>query len=377
MGRTSLDIAKRFMKRRKFGEALSILEEGLSTLEESLSIRGKELSADEYSERCKGLFDYYLTAGIACLYLGDTGNAKAYFEKANRISLTNTLLMNAFAVLYLRRGDTIRATQKYIEVQEADPENELAKRGLDFLEKKGTPEEIVRLLDSGEIEKFYPPLGVNPDIIGFSILAGVFGVLLALGILFFSGKHTGSSRNVDWSGYTSVQNYSNIFDDDADTVYELKDSEIKKSWKKIKSFIEEERDNAARVEINRLLNSNASSEVKNQVSEAEKLLEEPDLMNLKDSFTIQQVLEEPVLYSGCFVYWEGRVMNEVVESGLYQFDLIIEDNNNNKMLGIPVKFDFVPLPPVDSRKPIKIFGSINFEGGRVFIRERNYYQSVR
>ena len=70
-------------------------------------------------------------------------------------------------------------------------------------------------------------------------------------------------------------------------------------------------------------------------------------------------------------------MNEVVESGLYQFDLIIEDNNNNKMLGIPVKFDFVPLPPVDSRKPIKIFGSINFEGGRVFIRERNYYQSVR
>ncbi|MBQ3670298.1 MAG: hypothetical protein II921_02320, partial [Treponema sp.] len=175
----------------------------------------------------------------------------------------------------------------------------------------------------------------------------------------------------------TVQTYSDYFDDDVDSVYELKDREIKKSWEKMKSFIEEERDNAALVEINRLLNSNASSEVKNQVSEAAKLIREPDLMNLKDNFSLQQVLSEPVLYSGCFVYWEGRIMNEIIDSDGYRFDLIIEDESNNKMLGLPVKFSNVPSPPLDTKRPIRIFGSISLEKGRIFLNERSYYQSIR
>mgnify|MGYP002858373586 CR=1 FL=1 len=358
MSRTALDTAKRFIKRRKFAEALKILEDSTT--------------AEDYKE----VYDYFFTTGVAYLYEGEIGNAKAYFEKANRIRLTDPLLMDMFAVLHLRNRDTINATCKYLEAQDYDPEDVLAKRGLEFLKNKGTPEEIARLLSSGEIKKFYPPLGVNPDIIMFSVLAVVFGVLLAIGILFFNGRLPRSSRNVDWSAYT-VQTYSDYFDDDVDSVYELKDREIKKSWEKMKSFIEEERDNAALVEINRLLNSNASSEVKNQVSEAAKLIREPDLMNLKDNFSLQQVLSEPVLYSGCFVYWEGRIMNEIIDSDGYRFDLIIEDESNNKMLGLPVKFSNVPSPPLDTKRPIRIFGSISLEKGRIFLNERSYYQSIR
>ena len=358
MSRTSLDMAKKCLRRRKFAEALSILE--------------NPATADIYREH----FDYFLTAGIACLYLGDTGNAKAYFERANRIKVTDPMLMDAFAVLHLRRGDTINATRKYIEVQEYDPENVLARRGLEFLEKKGTPEEIARLLDSGEIERFYPPLGFNPDIIALSVGGAALCALLAAGALFLWGRPRAPSRAVDWSGYT-FRSYSDFFDDGADSVYELKDKEIKKSWERLKSLIEDERDNAARVEINRLLNSNASSEVKSRVGEAAKLIDEPDLMSLKDSFTLQQVLQEPVLYAGCFVYWEGRVMNEVVDEGGYRFDLIVEDEGSNKMAGVPVRFASVPLPPVDSKKPIRVFGSVSVEGGRVFLNERSYYQPIR
>ena len=100
-------------------------------------------------------------------------------------------------------------------------------------------------------------------------------------------------------------------------------------------------------------------------------------MSLKDSFTLQQVLQEPVLYAGCFVYWEGRVMNEVVDEGGYRFDLIVEDEGSNKMAGVPVRFASVPLPPVDSKKPIRVFGSVSVEGGRVFLNERSYYQPIR
>ncbi|MBQ3670992.1 MAG: hypothetical protein II921_05885, partial [Treponema sp.] len=165
MSRTALDTAKRFIKRRKFAEALKILEDSTT--------------AEDYKE----VYDYFFTTGVAYLYEGEIGNAKAYFEKANRIRLTDPLLMDMFAVLHLRNRDTINATCKYLEAQDYDPEDVLAKRGLEFLKNKGTPEEIARLLSSGEIKKFYPPLGVNPDIIMFSVLAVVFGVLLAIGIL--------------------------------------------------------------------------------------------------------------------------------------------------------------------------------------------------
>lgn len=360
MRKSTLDKAKILMKKRNFSVALAMLED--STV------------AGYYHQH----FDYFLTAGIACLYLGDVGNAKAYFDKARRLKTTDPTLLNAQAALFLRRGNTIDATMYYLDALQYDPENKLSKFGLDFIKNKGTPEEIARVLDCGEIERFYPPLGLNPDIITFSVFAAILGIAVAFAVLFFSGKFTSkeSSRGIDWEGY-SFSNYSDFFDEDGQSVYVMKDGELKKTWQKMKDLIEVSRDNAARVEINRLLNSNASSELKNQALEAAKLLDEPDLADLKDKFSPNQVLQDPILYSGCFVYWEGRVMNEVVDNNSYHFDLVIESENNTRMMAIPVRFSYVPVPPVDPKKPIKIYGSINFENGRIFLNGKSLFQSIR
>ena len=61
----------------------------------------KEIYEDNY--------EFYLTLGIACLYVGDIGAASSYFQLARRIKLTDTRLLMGQAAIFLRRGDTARA----------------------------------------------------------------------------------------------------------------------------------------------------------------------------------------------------------------------------------------------------------------------------
>ena len=361
MGRSRLDLAKKLLKRRKFAQALSILED--TTI------------ANIYKDD----FNYYLTAGIACMYLGDTGNAKAYFDKARRYRTTDPTLINAQAVLFLRRGDTINASMYYLDVLEYDPENKTAKAALDFIKNKGTPEQIARIVDTGEIRRFYPQLGVNSDIITASVFAVLLGVMIAFSIIFVSNSRRYSSRrNINLDGY-SFTSYSDFMNDNPNDPYFLTDKEIKKSWENIKDLVASERDNAARVEINRLLNSNASTEVKTKVLEVAKSLDVPEFTNIKDTFSLETVLEDPLLYSGCYVYWSGRVMNEVVdnEADKYSFDLFMEDKAKNRMLSVHVVFSQIPAPPVDSEKEIKVYGCINFSDGKIVLSGKTFYQSIR
>ena len=96
MARDVLDLAEKFMKRRQFDKALKFL--------------------DGRAEIYEGNFEYYLLYAIACLYVGDTGAASSYFQKARNIRLTDTNLLLGQAALFLRRGDTDRALQYYLEM---------------------------------------------------------------------------------------------------------------------------------------------------------------------------------------------------------------------------------------------------------------------
>lgn len=67
MARTDLEKAHSLLQRRKFSYVISLLESGNNP--------------EIYRES----FDYFLTGGLACLYLGDTGSAGTYFQRARRI----------------------------------------------------------------------------------------------------------------------------------------------------------------------------------------------------------------------------------------------------------------------------------------------------
>ena len=86
MAKDALSLAWQDMRRRRFATAIKRLEAKKEIYEEN--------------------FEYYLTLGIACLYVGDIGASSSYFQLARRIKLTDTRLLLGQAAIFLRRGDT-------------------------------------------------------------------------------------------------------------------------------------------------------------------------------------------------------------------------------------------------------------------------------
>ena len=105
--------AKRLLNARRFPEVIALLEPLLIDYRDS--------------------FSFYYTLGTACLYVGDIGGAELYYKKARNLKLTDTALINAQAVLFLRRGDVQKAVEYYLEVQEYDSGEPTAKKALDFI----------------------------------------------------------------------------------------------------------------------------------------------------------------------------------------------------------------------------------------------------
>ena len=170
MAKDALSLAWQDMKRRHFATAIKRLE----------------AKADIYEDN----FEYYLTLGIACLYVGDIGASSSYFQRARKIRLTETRLLLGQAAIFLRRGDTARALQYYLEIKENDPLNKTAEEAMEFIRVHGNYDTICRWVDTGKIEQFYPPLGRNPDKVALAAIAGtafLLGCLLTF-IFFPRGK---------------------------------------------------------------------------------------------------------------------------------------------------------------------------------------------
>ena len=188
MAKDALTLAQQDMRRRHFATAIKRLE----------------VRADIYH----GNFEYYLTLGIACLYVGDVGAASSYFQMARRIKLTDTRLLLGQAAIFLRRGDTARALQYYLEIKDLDPLNKTAEQAIEFIRVHGNYDTICRWVDTGRIEQFYPPIGVNPDKIMalvLPVLACLVGVVVAVTICTSTAPSCAAVSVAKWHYVTFAQ----------------------------------------------------------------------------------------------------------------------------------------------------------------------------
>lgn len=369
MSRTDLEKAHSFLLRRKFSEAVSLLESGNNP--------------KIYRES----FSYYMTAGLACLYLGDTGSADAYFQRARHIRTTDPALLNAQAVLFLRRGDTDRAIQYYLDVLEYDPKNKIALSAMEFVKAHGSYEEICRIIDNGEIEKFYPSIGLNPDIVKRISLSVIAGVILA--IILLNSNRIGLSYKLHFSDnvegldqlYLTVEEQKNPQTKDmtGDVYrYVLNDEEILKSYEKAVNYYGDHRENASQVEINRLLNSNASEAIKNNAKIVESYFQEPTFDSLTDNYDYATVASDPVLYIGCWVSWGGRISNVLTEGDSFRCDLLVGYETMERIDGfVPLYFEKAPYPVLDGGRPVKVLARITEKDGKIVLNGRAVYQPLK
>lgn len=364
MSRSVLDTAHTLLKRRKFALAISILESN------------SEIYEDD--------FDYYIALGTACLYVGDAGSAAAYFGKAREIKLTDTNLLLGQAAIFLRRGDTERAVQYYLEILENDPSNPTAKEAMDFIRTHGEYTEICKYVDNGKISRFYPPLGVNPDVIRNIFLAAAAACIVIVTAARFmpKPKHTsiGPRANLQKLELTSDEQRNPQEKDLSGTVVQfiLSKEQINKSYEDAMQYFQDKRDNACLVELNRLLNSNASSTIKQKANVLMTYLAEPTFDSLLDNYTYKQVAENPVLYLDTWVIWSGRISNaEDLANGAWRCDLLVGYENMKNVEGIvPLTFDPAPVPPIDGERAVQILAKVGLDSGHITIKGKSVYQPL-
>ncbi len=361
MSKDVLSIAWRYMKRRRFALAIRILEGRSEIYEEN--------------------FEYYLMLGTACLYAGDIGNATMYYQKARKIKLTDTRLLLGQAAIFLRRGETDRALQYYLEARENNPSDKICRNAISFIKSYGDYETICRWVDSGRITQFYPPLGANPDkIIAFSSVAAGILVLVFAVSLFLKKADVYNGPRLDLSELelSSDEKINSQEKDLSSGTYNyiLSDKDITRSYENALNYFQLHRDNKAQVEINRILNSNASVQIKQKANVLMGYLVEPTFDSLTDNPSYTEFYNEKPLYLDCWVAWGGRVSDAVEsESGKFTCRLLVGYEKMRNVEGIiDVVFDVNPEFAPD--QPVKILGKISNDGGHYYLKGKAVFQSV-
>ena len=319
-------------------------------------------------DRYYGSFKYHYLCAVICLHSGNFIEAKENFDLARKVKITDNSVKLGHAVLYLKRMNTVQAVNYYLEVQEEEPKNKIAKRALSVIRNYSSNESLSDWLSSGKIKKLFPAIpfpsiSLKTVISAVSILAAA--ALITCGVLSFlniipgpfkprqtrsTAEYTlsGSERNdpVEVGGY-----YRNILTrDEAISLYD-----------RALSLFAEYRDDAAKVYLNRILESNASEAVKNRARLVINNMTVPgfDNFNRNDNPSYNDVRSEPVFFRDVHVIWSGMATNVAVTDEYTRFDLLIGYDTRTTLEGIvPVTFN-TPVA-INPERPLEVLGRITF-----------------
>lgn len=139
--------------------------------------------------------------------------------------------------------------------------------------------------------------------------------------------------------------------------YTMSEEELKNSAEGVLDLLNQYRDNLARREMNRLLNSNAPEDLKEKIRFLDGYIQEPGFATLKDNFAYREVIADPPLYQDCHVIWRGRAANIVVESDAVLFDLLVGYEDETVLEGIvPVRCAFAV--DLQENRKVEVLGRV-------------------
>ena len=308
-------------------------------------------------------FNYCYLTGMCHLYSRAHGNALANFRKAREIKMRDPMVLLGLAALYLNHGDTERAVDTYLEVLEIDEHNKLAAKALNIIRKNPGPENIASWIDRGRLHTLFPPFPKIPSSGRRTLkifLAAIPVLVLALGMAFYTGFFSFGNRNTR-EAPLGIE----LLEEDLNAPMQLEGSfryvmtrtEINNYYNEARRFFASYNDERARVNLNRILESNGPEPVKNKARLLVSYLETPGFDTLKDRFSYTEINTEPVLYRGCHVIWRGIATNIEIRDTATSFDLLVGYDTRRTMEGI-VRVDFDFAVPVNHERPAEVLGRV-------------------
>lgn len=320
MARSVLDDAKRLFARGRHAEVISLLEARLPLFRDS--------------------HRYYYLLGASCLRTGDTGGANTYLRRAEQLDPRDGDTKLCLAALHLRHGETEKAVTLYLRVLEDRPRDRLARRcmGLlrraDFLERLGSMSATSRDFASLLPGPRGLPVWLLPAL-GAALALVLLVLLFPLASAGLAGLRDLSSPRKDVAAVSLDAGLrASPVAAAGSARYILTEKEALAAFDRAKELFQRYRDNAARVEINRLLDSNASPGLKEKAKTLLGFVEAPDWRTLTDSPSYATVAADPLLYRGCAVIWRGRAANIEGKGRDRRFDFLVGYDERSKLEGI-------------------------------------------
>ena len=163
--------------------------------------------------------------------------------------------------------------------------------------------------------------------------------------------------------------------------YILDNDTINLSYENAVMYYQNNRDNPARVEINRLINSNASPSIKQKAIILKSYLSDNitfDKLQEKDNYSYEKVESDHILYDGCFVAWTGAIADPGnADDGSWYCTLLVGYENGKHLEGaVNVVFRPENVTPINTDRPIRILGVVSEVGGKIYLDGRSVYQPV-
>jgi len=316
-------------------------------------------------ERYYGSFKYYYLYGIICLYSGNYAEAHENFNLARKIKINEPNLMLCFAVLYLKRMDTVQAVHYYLEVQELDHKNKIAKKALAVIRKYSAGEALSDWM-SENLSKLFPPIpapSITPKTILniFLIFAAaamlVFGILIGVKVLPNPFKSKNQRPTADYN--LSDQDRRESVQVEGSYKYILTRDQAINYYNKALSLYTAYRDEEAKKSLNRILESNAPEGIKRHARNMFETMAVPGFDNFKraDNPSFADVKSESAIYRNVHVIWKGMATNVTVTDEGTTFDFLVGYDTRKTLEGIiPVVFS-VPIA-INMERPLEVLGKI-------------------
>ncbi|AJA90627.1 hypothetical protein OY14_00655 [Borreliella chilensis] len=325
----------------------------------------------------KNYYLYHYVLGMSYLRIGNLGNAQTYLKKAYTLNPSESNIKQAIAILLASQGKEEKAVQIWLKMIEENQEVDRSELSLEII-RKNPIKGPVFLKNSRLYEKLFPIIKTIPDrnptkliIIIIIIIGGiVFISMLAIYFVFYEQKNTRFAnlkteinKNLNnISAYIDdikINNKEKIKNEEGQFILILTSEEIKNSFEKIKNYLKTGKDNFARVEINKILNSNASESIKLKAKNLASFISRPDFISFNEYLDLKDIKKDPSIYSNVYVKWEGIVNNIEKKDNIIHFDFYVGYNKNILSGIIPTKTTFDI--DIDFKDTVEILGQIEYK----------------
>lgn len=357
MARNPLDEAESLYRHRRWPQLISLLE--------------------PMSEMYRDTARFSVLLGSAYLHKEDIGGAYSCFRRAQSLDFRDIEAALGLAAVSIRRGDTDKAVQLYIEILERSPRSKKARKGLDFL-RQATVDESA--FPARKIRRLYPE---PPFRRGVAVAVLSACAVLTLGVWLAPAVLRGISETMPRRDgvsdiVLSAEEQSAPVGSDGGFDFILTEKDAIATFEKAKKLFSDYRDEAALVELNRLRLSNATRQVKAKAASLALYVREPSFLTMPDRYSLADVTANPRLYEGVGIIWKGLVANAVGTSDQIvpatgsagastTFDLLVGYHDKKRLEGIvQVRAGFEASLTPD--RPVEVLARVrNLEGNSFYL----------